>query len=437
MNYISIILSIILFCIILLQVANPFLSSNIQELNKRMSRYFTELYEKNIAYNEIKDLEEQSLITSNNKQGGVDDINASTESENNSNSLNRRKLVIQNSNLGQKIINETFQNIESQTYILRLFYRPGCMYSAQFMPLWQEIKTSIPDYVQVEELNCDRKDVLGNSICSNYKIQGVPTITLTVPDKVNPNEQITINYRNKRTYQNIKLWLKQNGIELKYNPEVEHFDKTGGYVNIEQFEDQADDGYSSAGLVGKVITADGNMRKAHDDLYKAESRINEHGEYHDVDDDGCPIASFSICKENSVNPGYQIFTHRGQWGCVYPDPNTSINNSFDAAFTTVDNYLHSLPPRMEQITDNKGHIHLKEVPYSADEKIALMKKCAVKHRKNIRNFGLCDNKKLNDKYNIKDKINAGEANLPFDGMTADDYDDTKKTAEAIYTACSL
>jgi hypothetical protein len=433
MNYISLSLSIIIFIIILLQVYNPFLNSSSKELNTRFKTYITNIFEKQQAEKDILDIEEQSLITIHDAQGGVDDINASTNTSD-TNTLNRRQLVFQSSTLGKSVLNDTFQNNEPNTLALKLLYRPGCIYSAQFMPMWHEIKNSLPNNVITEEVNCDRGDILGNSICSNYNISGVPSLILMVPDS-----DIPVIFKNNRTYQNIKLWLKQNGIQLKYNPEVEHFDKTGGYVNTEQFNNMtsSEEGHNAAGLVGKVISAEGNIRAPYDALYRAESRVNEHDEYHDVDDDGCPIASFSICKENSVNPGYQIFTHRGQWGCVYPDPNTSINNRFDAAFSTVDHYLHSLPPKMEQVVDDKGHVHLKEVPYTADEKIEQMKKCAVKYSKNIRNFGLCDAEKLNDKYTIKNKIEAGEASLPFDGMNIDEYNDTMKTAEALYTACSL
>jgi hypothetical protein len=380
-----------------------------------------------------------SLINVNKAQGGTDDVNARNINDKH---LARPELVIKYSKLGQRFLNENFEDMTSKQFTLRLFYRPGCPYSAQFMPLWQEIKAGLPQHVNVEELNCDRDDVLGTSICARYKIQGVPTMTLTMPDKVYPNETTTLTYRNKRDYRSIKLWLSSQGIELRYNPEVEHFDKTGGYMDVEQFNNtdngtSSDGGYSNKGITGMVLSAEGNLRKPYDDLYSAESRINKHGEYQDVDEDGCPMASFSICKENSPNPGYQIFTHRGQWGCVYPDANISLNNGFDAAFSVADHYLHSLPPKMKQVVDAKGNVNLEVEDYSPDEKLNQMKKCAVKYKKNFRNFGLCDNPKLTAKYNIKDMVERGEANVPFDGMTADDYQDARDTAEALYTACSL
>lgn len=437
MYYISLFISIIIIIIIILQIYRPFLNSNPKDLLNNINEHFTLLYEYNHAKNDILDIEEESLINVNKLQGGIDDVNAS----NNNLKLDRPELVIKTSTLGKKIINETFEDITNKQFTLRLFYKNGCPYSSQFMPLWQEIKSSLPQYVNVEEFNCDRDDTLGTSICSRFNIHQIPTITLTMPDKVYPNEIITLTYRNKRNFHNIKLWLSNQGIELIYNPEVEHFDKYGNYMNIEQFNNldnnSSNTGYSNKGIIGMVLSADGNLRKPYDDLYKAETRINQYGEYDDVDDDGCPIASFSICKENSPNPGYQIFTHRGQWGCVFPDPNTSINNQFDAAFAVADNYLHSLPPKMKQVVDDKGNINLEVQNYSATDKLNQMKTCALKYKKNFRNFGLCDNQKLTNKYNIKDMIDKGEANVPFNGMTSQDYQDTKETAEALYAACSL
>jgi hypothetical protein len=434
MNYISIIISIIIIVIIILQIVNPFINNSESDLHSKYKAFITNIYEVNNANNDIVTIEENSLMNNN---GIIDD---KLSNNNNYNNLIDEKKM------------ESFKNVEDvnimdKKYYLKYFYRTGCIYSSQFMPLWHEIKNVLPSYVNIEEINCDRKDILGFSLCSKYDIKGVPSLVLEIEDSnKDKSNNKKIVYVGDRSYQNIKKWLLDNSINLTYNPEVEHFDNYGNYVSIDKFNnvssnggqnDKDDSSHHNKGIVGMVIEADGSMRKHYDNVYKNESRINEHGEYDDVDEDGCTLASFSICKENSANPGYQIFTHRGQWGCVYPDQHTSINNPFDAAFSTADHYLHSLPPKVKQVVDDKGHVHLVAEDYNANEKLNQMKKCALKYKKEFRNFGLCDNKKLNDKYNIKEHIESGKSNLPFDSFDINDYNDTKETAEALYNACSL
>jgi thiol-disulfide isomerase/thioredoxin len=419
-------------------------------------------------------MEEDSLIRVNNNQGGVDDVNADVTIdkalsdtmfnevhdgmddvlEGFKNQKERPRFMVQESILGSKVLTETYSNFDSgngsgvginkPTYIsdkmtLKLFYEPGCPHSEEFMSIWTQIKEVLPSNVEAEEINCKRKDVLGFSLCHTYKVSQIPTVILIRPDVLKPDEEIHVTYRGKKDFLSIKQWLYTQKIDVGYNPEVEHFDRTGGYVSVSEEFNGLTTGIAGGDFGGAVLSADGNsnLRAPYDKMYRDASKMNEHGEFHDMDENGCPIANFSRCNENSPQPGYQIFTHRGQWGCVYPDKNTSLNTGFDAAFATVDHYLNSLPPRMEQRTDADGKVSLVEVPYDADEKLAKMKKCANVYKREIREFGLCNNDKLNAKYNIKDMIAGGQAKLPFDGMSMDDYKDAANTAEAIYGACSL
>jgi len=434
-NYINVLFIFIIIIIIVLQIRKPFITNSIKNLNDNINSYLKMKNDVNNAKVDIADIEEDSLIRINNIKGGIDEINNNDE-------LNRPNFMLQSNNLGSSILKDEFENTElnDENMTLKLFFQNGCLYSESFLPLWNQIKEVLPNYIKTEEINCSRKDILGFSLCKKYLVNEVPTIILIKSDN---NNNTHIKYTGINDYLSIKQWLNSHNISLSYNPEIEHFDKTGGFVSSDNTTTNNNDtftdlksGIAGGNFGGTVLSANGDLRSPYDKMYKDASKMNEFGEFDDVDEDGCPIAYFSKCKENSVNPGYQVFTHRGQWGCTYPDKYTSINNDFDTAFSTVDNYLQSLPPKMEKITLEDGSISLKVSDYSASEKIAKMKKCAFKYKDEIRNFGLCDNNKLNDKYTIKENIENGELNLPFNDMDINHYNDTKDTAEALYTACS-
>jgi hypothetical protein len=427
-DYFSIFLGLIIFVIIILQIKKPFLTNSVNDIINSITLYFNSFDIKKETMDNINNLDEESLIRINNK--GVDNINFNSDKN-----ISRPKFMVQNNTLNTSIINEGFEDIINDNIKLLLFYQHGCPYSEQFLSLWTQIKEVLPLNIITKEINCDKKDVLGFSQCHQYNINKVPSIMLEKPDLLNNNEVSRILYRGKKDYLSIKQWLKSNNITLKHNAEIEHFDKYGNNTSVEKFK-EIKSGYT--GNMGNlVLSAEGNLRAPYDKLYKDASKVNEHGDYYDVDDDGCPTAYFSKCKENSVNPGYQIFTHRGQWGCVYPDKNTSLNNGFDAAFAAADQYLQTLPPKMTQEIDENGNISLKVEEYSAEDKIKQMKKCAIKYKDELRSFGLCDNKKLDEKYMTKELIEKGKLKVPFNGMNSNNYNDTKETAEAIYNACSI
>jgi hypothetical protein len=441
-NLLNLFIGIIVVIIIIIQIRTPFITNTVDTLKDKINRYVFMQSEITNTKNEILDMEEDSLIRVNNNRGGVDDVNAVSNTD--TEELNERpRFMVQQNTLTEAFTNSNNSgnnnNQKPLKMTLKLFYEPGCPYSEEFMSIWTQIKEVLPAYVETEEINCKRKDVLGFSLCHTYKVERVPSLVLIRPDVLQPEEEIQVTYRGKKDFLSIKQWLFSQKIDIGYNSEVEHFDRTGGYVGVSEEFNSLSTGMAGGAFGGAVLSADGssNLRAPYEKMYRDASKMNEHGEFHDTDENGCPIATFSLCNENSPQPGYQIFTHRGQWGCVYPDKNTSLNTPFDAAFATVDHYLHSLPPKMEQVVDADGKVSLVEVPYEAGEKLEKMKKCAMAYKKEIRGFGLCNNDKLNAKYNIKDMIAGGDAKLPFDGITTDDYQDTAETAEAIYGACSL
>lgn len=405
---------IIIFAILAYNMYNPFLTSNAIELYDKVKTYTLRKHYHDAAKREIHDIEEESLRRVNSIMGGTDEVNATGKHD----------------YLTRPSIQEGFG---TDTFELQLFYKSvGCEPSRQILPVWYQITAALPKSTNVSyrEFNCDKLNANGITICAApYNITAVPTIKLKKTTSI--GVESTQEFTGSRSYKNISQWLASNGLVLSFNESygMEMFgDVNSASTGKEQF---ADANIGITGPVGNMImSADGNLRKGADEEWIKAAAQNEFGEYHDVTE-GCYLASFSKCNEGSRNPGFQIFTHRGQYGCVYPDINTGIANEFDAAFTVADQYLSTcVPPKFDADTG-------KEIPMTPDERRNQMAKCAIKYRNQLRSFGLCDENKLNDKYTIPKKIKEGKMRTPLPDMTAEDYQGAADSAAAIYTACSV
>lgn len=335
---------------------------------------------------------------------------------------------------------------------LQLFYRMSCGHTQAFLPVWYEVVAALPlksGAVRYEEINCE--DASG--ACSAAGIDGVPTMRLVT---YNPDgsEAGVEEYPGARTFVDIKDWLSARGIalvpRLKVNPVASSDERVdmgaspevtaramtssnngGGAGNSDNVADKET-------FVGnQILDATGNLRQKQDQAYLDAAAVDEHGHYHDVTD-GCYDATFSRCQPGSRNPGFQIFTHRGQWGCVRPEPGTGIATPFDAAFAVANQYLNTLPPRQRQ---GHGGLHPdtdgdpSNGEETQNERQARMNKCARRYARQLRGFGLCNLEKLNEKYIIPDEIRRGRLRTPTDDMTASDYEDASMAALAIYGAC--
>ena len=106
---------------------------------------------------------------------------------------------------------------------------------------------------------------------------------------------------------------------------------------------------------------------------------------------------------------YQIFHPRGQYGYSAGGVGEPLTK-FDAAYNTVNSYLSSLPD--QELTDV----------------------CAMRNKKMIREFELCDEKKLNDVLNYQNMINAGKSNHRLEGIN---YSQNNKIINSIKKACSI
>lgn len=451
------------------------------------------------AQREINDIEEDSLITSNpaNNPLPEEPTNSGSGSGSGSGLFDRMNLFkrpnlieqsgpsipkidnnikIEKELISPDLLKEIEPFMNSMRYELNFYYRTNCVYSKKFLPLWLEVMSSLPNNCIPREINCTGRDE--SSVCRLNDIRSVPTLVLLGYEVGDNDNQIKLKetFTSARTYKNIKDWLRMNGVNLKYNPNAEHFSsnnlngngdvnnklskyilatgiKSGSDKLMEDFDALEEylkavggdkfsnlkkyleatgtkEGFVGFDLSQQPILDIEDLRAHHDREYEKLSAYNKHGEYKGYDEDSHAKAVFSICEPGSKNPGYSVNAPHVQHGCVYPEPGTGINNKFDAAFIPVANYLNS-QLKKPYFTPN-GELAYKTM--TNDEKLQSMKENAVKYKNKIQEFGLCQPNKLNAKYQIPEKIRRGILKAP-QGMTAEDYEETSMAAEAIATAC--
>lgn len=126
----------------------------------------------------------------------------------------------------------------------------------------------------------------------------------------------------------------------------------------------------------------------------------------------CPSVTFdSQLDFPNDNYMYQIFNADGQYG--YATGGTKegkLLKPFSAAYSVVDSYLSSLPDSSK------------------------MNECAKLYSKDIINFGLCDNDKLNEVLTYKEQIKNASATPRVAGT---DYNTNTNVVNAIKNACKL
>jgi len=429
----------------LINIYKPFLTTHPDaEITKKAAQVIANVEHQQLVKQvrqEFADITESSLIKYG-TQGFNTDIQsqqlsqAAQHSAGDSINTNPNNPASASNSNTRLVVNEGFDAtvpLVTESHELRLFYRPDCTYSNAFMPVWLEMSKSLPSNVTVREINCGVLDANGVSTCANWLeyggvITSVPAIQLVSNMS---GVKRTLNYSGSRSYQQIKSWLADKGITLKYNPDAEHFQDNNplGY-SLATKEGFSDDTVLFGS--GAAHGDHGKMADDYDTAFLDEAQEDNHGHIRDIDKDGFYKASFSTCRPNPHGPeGYQVFTRRGQWGCVVPDPNSGISTPFDAAFSSVDSYLSMLPPITDLSTGK-----LTGVKRTDAQRMTMKRGMAAKHAKEIRAFGLCDETRLKQKYNTYELVKTGKAKLP-DGVTLQDYLDTQESATAIYGACSL
>ena len=274
-----------------------------------------------------------------------------------------------NKNNNDNII--SYLNKGNSTKVM-LFYKASCHYCSEFMPVWYKIVNNLSNNVLYEEIECEKDFKKANE----YQISSVPTIILLV----NNEKKV---YIGEKEYSNIMKFLKYNGVNL-VERSFEEFDSTG--YDIPKIPTGND--YNN-----NRIKNDKNM---------------------------CPIVTFDsqldIANNNYM---FQIFNADGQYGYALGSNkgngiSTNINNStlspFNAAYSTVDSYLSSLPDG------------------------ANISECANTYSNQIRGFGLCDKTQLNNILQYQTTTKNGTAIPRFDGT---DYSTNKQIVTAIKNVCKL
>jgi thiol-disulfide isomerase/thioredoxin len=126
----------------------------------------------------------------------------------------------------------------------------------------------------------------------------------------------------------------------------------------------------------------------------------------------CPNVTFNseldVSQDNYI---FQIFNENGQYGYASGGNNSDkIMSPFTAAYSTIDSYLTSLP---------QG---------------ANINECASMYADQIRSFGLCDKKQLDNILQYQKNIEQGSATTLINGT---DYSSNNDVITAIKNVCDL
>lgn len=252
---------------------------------------------------------------------------------------------------------------------LELYYKPSCPHCKTFMPIWSKILNDLPSDVAYEEINCDSNKNENKDKISENKITSVPSLVLLVDNQKKF-------YMGSRTYDDIARFLRLNGINLVKRT-FEDFNTTSS-------------GSSSSN--------------------NTNAKVNPH----------CPAVTFDkdidIANDNYM---YQIFNSDGQYGYAAGGYNSDkLLTPFNAAYSTVDSYLSSLPDDTDPTKSSYNNIN----------------ECANIYANNIINFGLCDIDQLNAIQGYQSNVSSGMNNPYINGT---DYSSNSKVVDAIMNACGF
>jgi len=271
------------------------------------------------------------------------------------------------------IDNQTDQNKQNNGYLtsylnknntvkIQLFYKKTCKYCANFMPTWNQIINNLPNDATYEEIDCN-KDI---KKATENNITSVPTIILLVD-----NEKKI--YMGNRNYNDIDRFCKTNGVNLVQR----------------QFE---------------------NFNNGYSNSPNPTEPLNPH----------CPAVSFDKQIDlNADNYMYQIFNSDGQYGYEVGGYNSDkLLNPFNAAYSTVDTYLSSLPDNNDPTQNSYANIN----------------ECAQLYADNIINFGLCDSEQLNNILGYQSNVASGSHISRADNTN---YNTNATVINAIKNVCGL
>jgi hypothetical protein len=256
---------------------------------------------------------------------------------------------------------------------LELYYKPTCPHCKTFMPIWNKIINDLPTDATYEEINCDLPT--SSVKVSENKITSVPSLVLLVDNQKKY-------YMGSRTYEDIARFLSINGVNLTQRS-FEKFESTGTGTGS---------GSSTSSSIPNPTSG------------------NPH----------CPAVSFDkeidIANDNYM---YQIFNANGQYGYATGGYNNNkLLTPFQAAYSTIDSYLSSLPDDSDSTKTSYTHVN----------------ECANLYASNIINFGLCDIDQLNAIQGYQSNVSSGISSAYIDGT---DYSGNSQVVGAIMNACGF
>ena len=284
-------------------------------------------------------------------------------------------------------VKENFDDFSGRDKKLYFFYSANCIHTQNFLPIWYRVKDKLPSSVVVEEFNSD--DDQATNKFKQYNITSVPNIVLDYSDN-------TVVYNGDRSEIDIEKFLKLYGIVL-------NVDNAEGFVDFDT--NMHDNIAERLNLVNTNTKSDLDKEIEEVNMVDLESNIktaNPEGK--------CPNITFDK-KMNRVNNtfSFQIFDKNGIYGYSKGGTGEPID-SFHAAYNCFDSYLSTLPQKN------------------------LMDKCAMKHKTEIRDFGLCDSDRL-DK--IANYGSSNESGAMKERIVDVDYDSNKHVVSSIKKACAI
>lgn len=282
---------------------------------------------------------------------------------------------------------DEFDDFAGRNKTLYLFYSANCIHTQQFLPIWYRIKDRLPSGVNVEEHNSD--DAQSANKFKKYEIKSVPTVALDYDDN-------TAIYKGDRSEGDMERFLRLYGIIL-------NVDTTEGFVdfNTNMYNNVAE----RLDLVNTNTESDLDKEIRDVEMTNLEAGIKKANQEPD-----CPNVTFDrqLDRKNNVF-SFQIFDENGLYGYSKGGTGQPLD-SFHAAYNCFDTYLSTLPQEN------------------------LMNKCAMKYKREIRDFGLCDSAKLDAVEHYGDKVKSGELKERVKDV---DYDNNKKVVASIKQACAI
>jgi len=283
--------------------------------------------------------------------------------------------------------NEEFDNFDGRDKKLYLFYSANCIHTQQFLPIWYRIKDRLPSRVTCEEYNSD-DDQSANKF-QQYEIKSVPSVVLDYADN-------TVMYNGDRSEADVEKFLKLYGINL-------NVDNHEGFVDFDtnQYTDVAE----RLNLVNTNTKSDLDKEIEEVEMSHLERNVKAANP-----EDKCPDVTFDKKLDRANNTfSFQIFDKNGLYGYSKGGTGQPLD-SFHAAYNCFDTYLSTLPQKN------------------------IMDKCAMKYKREIRDFGLCDDVKLDKIAHYGDSIKSGAMKERVKDV---DYDSNKEVVASIKKACAI